>query len=95
MRYILTGYLILINLIAFFAMLSDKRRAIDGRWRISEAMLFFLAVVGGSVGAILGMYCFRHKTKRWYFVCGMPVILLLQIALAVFLLKGPLNNSIP
>ena len=58
----------------------DKKRAVRGAWRISEASLFFTAFLGGSLGCILGMNHFRHKTKHWYFKYGMPAILLLQIA---------------
>ena len=78
-------YLVVINLIALLMMWSDKRRAKrDGARRISEKALFLSAILGGSVGAILGMRLFRHKTKHWYFVWGMPAILLLQLALAVW-----------
>ena len=79
------AYLVVINLIALLMMWSDKRRAKrDGARRISEKALFLSAILGGSVGAILGMRLFRHKTKHWYFVWGMPAILLLQLALAVW-----------
>lgn len=76
--------LLLMNLAAFAAMGIDKRRARLGRWRIPERRLFLLALLGGSLGAVLGMRCFRHKTKHWYFVFGMPLILLLQAALCVY-----------
>lgn len=78
-------YLISVNIIGFVKMAVDKKRAIRGAWRISEASLFFTALIGGSLGCILGMQCFRHKTKHWYFQYGMPAILVLQI-LGVFLL---------
>ena len=74
-------YLIVINLIAFLAMYIDKRRARYGKWRIPEQTLFILALIGGSVGAIAGMYTFRHKTKKLKFVVGFPVILIMQIIL--------------
>ena len=79
-------YLIGINLAGFIIMGVDKKRAIRGAWRISEASLFFTALLGGSLGCILGMQHFRHKTKHWYFVWGVPAILLAQLALAVWLL---------
>ena len=60
-------YLIGINLAGFIIMGVDKKRAIRGAWRISEASLFFTALLGGSLGCILGMQHFRHKTKHWYF----------------------------
>ncbi len=78
-------YLILINLIGFTVMGVDKKRAIRGAWRISEASLFSTALLGGALGCILGMYYFRHKTRHWYFKYGMPLILLAQIALILYL----------
>lgn len=75
-------YLAVINFIAFGLMGADKRRAQKHRWRIAEHTLFAVALAGGSVGAILGMYLWHHKTKHWYFVLGMPLILFLQLALA-------------
>ena len=74
-------YLIVINLISFFAMYVDKRKAKYGRWRIPEQTLFILALNGGSIGSIAGMYTFRHKTKKLRFSIGFPVILILQIIL--------------
>ena len=74
-------YLIAINLISFLAMYIDKRKAKYGRWRIPEQTLFILALIGGSIGAIAGMYTFRHKTKKLRFSIGFPVILILQIIL--------------
>lgn len=76
-------YIITINLIAYTLMGVDKQKARRGAWRIPEKTLFLSAIAGGSVGAILGMYCFHHKTKHWYFKYGMPAILILQTALAV------------
>ncbi len=76
-------YLIIINLIAFLAMYIDKRKARYGKWRIPEQSLFFLALIGGSIGAIAGMYAFRHKTKKLRFSIGFPVILILQIILII------------
>ena len=63
----------------------DKRKARRGAWRIPEKTLFLLPLLGGSVGALLGMKVFRHKTKHWYFVWGIPIILLAQTALAAWL----------
>lgn len=80
MKYFII-YLIVINLIAFLAMYIDKRRAKYGKWRIPEQTLFILALIGGSIGAIAGMYTFRHKTKKLRFSIGFPVILVLQILL--------------
>lgn len=75
-------YLLLTNIVTFFVYGIDKRKAEKNRFRIKEATLFTLAFIGGSIGALLGMYTFRHKTKKWYFKFGVPLILLLQ---AVFL----------
>ena len=80
-------YWIVINLIGFAIMGIDKKRAIRGAWRISEASLFLTALLGGALGCTLGMKHFRHKTKHWYFVWGMPLILILQIALAILLFR--------
>ena len=80
-------YLIGINLAGFIIMGVDKKRAIRGAWRISEASLFLTAIFGGSLGCILGMQHFRHKTKHWYFKYGMPAILVVQVLLFILLFK--------
>ena len=77
-------YLVIVNIVAYAMMGIDKRKAQKKEWRISEAALFMSAILGGSIGAIAGMQRFRHKTKHWYFKFGMPAILILQIALAVY-----------
>ncbi len=79
----LVAWLALINLAAFGALGVDKRRAKRDAWRIRERTLFLLALFGGSVGAIIGMRIFHHKTRHWYFVVGMPAILIVQIGAAV------------
>ena len=79
-------YTIIINIIGFFSMLIDKRRAIKNKRRIPEKTLFLIAIIGGSVGSIAGMRLFRHKTKHWYFAYGMPAILLIQIVIISLLL---------
>ena len=81
------AWLVIINLVAFAIFGIDKKRAKKGQWRIPEKTLFLSAILGGSVGAILGMYIFHHKTKHWYFQIGIPAILILQIA-AVYLLSA-------
>lgn len=78
-------YLALINLAAFLLMGADKSRARRGLWRIPEKVLFLSAVLGGSAGAIGGMFFFRHKTRHLRFRIGLPAILLLQIALPIWL----------
>ena len=78
----LAVYLIAVNLVSFFQMGADKRRAKLGTRRIREKVLFFTALIGGSVGANLGMAAFRHKTKHKSFVIGMPAILILHLVIA-------------
>lgn len=78
-------YLVIINIAAFASMGIDKAKAKKQAWRIPEKTLFLLAIIGGSLGSIIGMQTFRHKTKHWYFKWGMPAIFVLQVALAVFL----------
>jgi len=80
-------YLLIINAAGFAAMLADKQFARKKLWRIPEATLLGLALGGGSVGCLLGMYLVRHKTKHLRFVLGIPVILLLQLLAAFLLLK--------
>ena len=84
-------YLLIVNILGFAFMGIDKRRAIRSAFRIPEATLFAIAIVGGSIGSILGMHLFRHKTKHWYFLFGMPIILILQIALVVLLYLSPID----
>lgn len=71
-------YLLAVNIIAFLMYGIDKSRARRGKWRISEKTLIGIAVIGGSIGALLGMLVFHHKTKHWYFRFGIPAILLIQ-----------------
>ena len=81
----LLWYLAAVNVVTFTVYGIDKRKARRGAWRIPEKTLFLLPLLGGSVGALLGMKVFRHKTKHWYFVWGIPAILLTQLALTVWL----------
>ena len=78
-------YLVVMNVLGVAVMWSDKRRARLNRWRIPEKVLFGVSLLGGSAGTWAGMYLFRHKTKHWYFVAGMPLILVCQAALAIYL----------
>ncbi len=78
-------YLILINLIGFFVMWLDKRKAKKGKWRIPENTLFLITLLGGGIGTIAGMYTFRHKTKKLKFTIGLPAILILEIILFIYL----------
>lgn len=81
-------YLVVINVVAFLAFGLDKLKAKADAWRIPEKTLLGLAIIGGSVGAILGMRTFRHKTRHKQFSVGLPVILALQLILVVLLLRG-------
>ena len=84
-RYVLLVLFVLVNLVAFALMGVDKQRARTHQWRVPEKTLFLLAIVGGGVGALLGMWCFHHKTRHWYFRYGIPAILVVQLALAGWL----------
>lgn len=86
MKELLSIYLLIINAIAFCLMLIDKYKARKNLWRIPEATLISTALLGGSIGALIGMYTVRHKTRHIKFTVGIPLILLVQIALAQFLL---------
>lgn len=77
-------YLCIINLIGFILMGIDKKRAIRHAYRIPEATLFCIAVFGGSLGSILGMYFFRHKTKHRNFVIGMPAIFVVETLIILY-----------
>ena len=78
------AWLLLWSFVAFIAMGADKRKAQKGKWRVPEATLFLFALLGGGLGATLGMHVFRHKTKHWYFRWGLPLILLVQVALVAW-----------
>ena len=80
-------YLIGINILTFLIFGADKWKAKRDKWRIPEDTLIWLAIVGGSVGALLGMYLFRHKTKHGKFQIGIPVILLVQLGLLYFFMR--------
>lgn len=89
LQTLLIIYLLIVNIVSFAMMGIDKSKAIRGAWRIPEASLFLAAIIGGSIGSILGMEFFRHKTRHWYFKYGMPAILFLQIGIVIYL-KGVL-----
>ncbi len=82
--------LIAVNLVSFGLYGLDKLKARKGLWRIRESMLLLAAAFGGSLGALLGMKVFRHKTKHWKFKVLVPVFLILHIALGVYLVKSGL-----
>ncbi len=79
-------YLIGVNLLTFLVFGLDKLKARKRKWRIPEATLIWLSIAGGSAGALLGMYLFRHKTQKRKFTLGVPVILIVQVVLVYFLI---------
>lgn len=85
MKYLFI-YLVIINAAGFFFMLADKYKARKKLWRIPEATLMGIAALGGSLGSLLGMYTFRHKTKHPKFTVGVPLLLAIQVVLLVMLL---------
>lgn len=87
MMIFIIAYVIIINIIGLLSMFIDKYRAIKNKWRIPEKTLFLIAILGGSIGSNIGMRLFRHKTKHWYFVFGMPAILIIQLVI-IFLVLG-------
>ena len=78
-------YFLLINLLSFILMYVDKKRAILHKWRISEKSFFILCILGGSLGEILGIYTFRHKTKHLKFTLCFPLILIIQLLIFLYL----------
>lgn len=85
MRYFVI-YLVFINVIGLFYMWSDKRRARKHQYRIPEKVLFLFSALGGGIGTWAGMYLFRHKTRHWYFVLGMPLICITEYGLFLYYL---------
>lgn len=88
---LLIFYFVIINFISFIVMGVDKRKAQKNLWRIPESTLFVLAIIGGSIGSIAGMHLFHHKTRHWYFVYGMPAILIVQVILILALVFSPIE----
>ena len=78
-------YLFAINIVSFFLYGIDKYKAKKNKWRISEATLLMIAIIGGSIGAWVGMRLWHHKTMHKKFKYGIPVIIIMQIALVVYL----------
>ena len=84
MTDIIVSYLVMMNAVGLAVMGLDKKKAIRNEWRIPEKTLFLVSIIGGSIGTLAGMYLFRHKTKHWYFVVGMPAILIAHIVIGWF-----------
>ena len=85
---IILGYLLAVNITSFLSYGIDKYKAKKGQWRISEATLLTMAAIGGSIGAWAGMRLWHHKTMHKKFKYGIPVIIIFQVALAVYLLTN-------
>ena len=77
-------YLIFINIMGLLSMYLDKYFSKNNMYRISEKSLFFIAILGGSIGSIIGMYQFRHKTKHRQFTIGLPIILFIQLIILIY-----------
>lgn len=84
-------WLIIINIITFAVFGIDKKKAIDGKFRIKELTLFVLSLLGGSLGGLIAMHTFHHKTRKWYFKFGIPLILIAWVAMIAWLIY---KNSI-
>lgn len=82
---IITGYLIIVNIVSCILYGIDKYKAKRGKWRISEATLLAMAVIGGSIGAWTGMNVWHHKTLHKKFTIGVPLVFAIQVALAIYL----------
>ena len=85
---IILGYLLAVNIATFFLYGIDKYKAKKNQWRISEATLLTMAAIGGSIGAWAGMRLWHHKTMHKKFKYGIPLIIIMQIALVVYLLTN-------
>ena len=79
-------YLLIINLLSFLSMGIDKWKAKRGAWIIPEQTLISLVLLGGGIGGIIGMYLFKHKTKKPRFYIGFPVILILEIIISIYIM---------
>lgn len=88
---IILYYFTAMNVIGFLLMGLDKWKAKKRVWRISETTLLLVAALGGAAGSFLGMHLFRHKTRHWYFLYGIPLMLVIYILIGLFIWKGPLQ----
>ena len=89
---IILGYLLAVNITSFLLFGIDKYKTKKGQWRISEATLLTMAAIGGSIGAWAGMRLWHHKTMHKKFKYGIPVIIIMQIVLVVYLLTNITSN---
>lgn len=88
---IIICYLVIMNGFGFLLMGLDKWKAKKRAWRISETALLLVAALGGAIGSLLGMHLFHHKTRHWYFLYGIPAMLVIHILLGLLLWKGPIQ----
>lgn len=82
-------FILFMTVVTFIVFGIDKWKAAHERWRVPESTLFLLAAFGGSLGALLGMQVWRHKTQHWTFRLGIPLIFVLQVGLLLWLVYGP------
>lgn len=80
------AYIVIVNIVAFCLYGIDKNAAIRQKQRIPNRVLLLMAVIGGSLGALAGMYTFRHKTQKWYYTVTVPLLLVIQIAAVVLVI---------
>lgn len=83
---LIIGYVLFINAVGFLSMYIDKQKAKKNKWRIKEGTLMTIALLGGGIGGMIGMYKFRHKTKKLKFTVGFPTIIITEIVLIVYCL---------
>lgn len=83
-KAVIIGYLAIVNILSFLLMAFDKYKARNGLWRIKESTLFLVAFSGGSLGAYIGMYAFKHKVRKSKFFYGFPTLLVIQSAIVAF-----------
>lgn len=78
-------YIIILNILGYLIMYIDKRRAKKQQWRIWEQTIFLITFLGGGIGTTLGMYTFRHKTKKIKFIIGLPLITIIEIVVIIYI----------
>lgn len=88
---VISYYLITMNVLGFLFMGLDKWKAKKRAWRIPEATLLLIAALGGAIGSMIGMHLFHHKTRHWYFLYGIPAMLIIHILLGLLIWKGPVQ----
>lgn len=84
---IINYYLIIINIIGFILILADKIKACKNKWRIKEHTLLFISIIGGSIGELLSMLLFHHKTKKNKFIIFIPLLIIIQLIIYLYLKK--------